>query len=169
VRLALWLIPDELVRARAAALIDALARELGRPAFPPHVTLLAGLRDAESDVVERARTLARELRPMRAALGALHHGPEYFRAVFVEVSAAELPEVHRRAARALDAAPDPAFAPHLSLLYGEVARETREAAVERAGRRWDLSCALARLDVVDTEGPVEAWTTRARLILGPAV
>jgi 2'-5' RNA ligase len=166
VRHALWLIPAEPVRGRCAASIDMLAREFGTPSFAPHVTLLQGIRRDADDVVAAARELACALPPLAVTLGALGEAPEYYRALFVEVTGPDLDAARRRAAAALAIPPDADFDPHLSLLYGQLSSVTKASIMSRIDRALEGAATLDRLDVVDTEGRPEAWITRASLALG---
>jgi 2'-5' RNA ligase len=161
----LWLLPDEDIRARAAALIDALASDLGTPRFAPHVTLLAGLTLVPDEIVARARGLVRSLRPISVTLGAVSTRAEYFKALFVEVEDARLHQMHARAAAAMGVPADPEYRPHLSLLYGEMPAAAKEPLRDRVGRRWDVPCVLEGLSVICYEGPPSSWVTRATLPL----
>ncbi|PYQ50068.1 MAG: hypothetical protein DMF78_16680 [Acidobacteria bacterium] len=165
-RLALWLIPDELVRARCADVIASLAREFRTPGFAPHVTLVKGIQREAEEVVAAAQALARALSPLAVTLGAPRRLPEYYRALSVEVSGPGLHDAHRRAAAALAIPADADFDPHLSLLYGELSRVTKASIMGRIDRALEGAATLDRLDVVDTEGRPDAWITHANLELG---
>ncbi len=165
-RHSLWLIPADPVRARCADVIDSLAREFSTPRFAPHLTLVKGIqRDAE-EVVEAAQALARALSPLVVTLGALRRLPEYYRALSVDVSGPELRAAHRRAAAALAIPPAADFAPHLSLVYGELSSVTKASIMSRIDRALDVAGTLDRLEVIETEGRPAAWRTLGSWPLG---
>src|SRR5687768_7555565 len=112
---ALWLLPQETVSARLAALIADLARGYGGPRFVPHVTLVSGIGLPLGEVRARARALARSIPPPAVTLGRAACRAEYYRALFVEVegSDSDLRGTHARAAAAMSVAPDPDYLPHV--------------------------------------------------------
>jgi 2'-5' RNA ligase len=165
-RTALWLAPDPALRERLAGIIDDLARLWRTPRFEPHVTLLAGLRLEAAEIREHAEALARGLQPLDVTFTRVTCRPEYHRAVFVEVEGGDLHSAHAGAAAALAAAPDPDYLPHLSLLYGNLSPEAKDAILKRVGPRWDVPGRLERLEVVRTEGAPASWIRLAAFPLG---
>jgi 2'-5' RNA ligase len=155
---ALWLLPEEAVSTRVAAVIDHLARTRGGPRFLPHVTLVAGLEKPVAELRTRTRTLARSLPSLAVTLGRAAVRAEHFKALFVEIESADLRALHIRAAAALGVAADPEYLPHLSLAYGEFAPAAKEAMLDRVGRRWGERCRLDRLVLVPLAGAPESWT-----------
>lgn len=163
----LWLMPEGKAREGLAALIGHLGARLGTTAFVPHVTLLPGLSGPEEEIVDRARVIAAELRPLPLAFSEVDGTDTHFRCLFFRiVSTPALWDAHALAARHFGREPEEAFDPHLSLLYGDL----------DAGRRADLRRELHReilppfearhLHVWRTEGPVGEWRELAVLGLG---
>lgn len=154
----LWLMPGGPARERLAALIRNLAARLGTAPFAPHVTLLPGIEGPESDVLETARQLASRLPPLRLSLRFLEGREEHFRCLIALVEADEaLRAAHAAAARAFGREPDPAFLPHLSLVYGSLAAEARAALAREIEPQAAVSFEAARLHVWRTEGEVADW------------
>jgi 2'-5' RNA ligase len=158
---ALWLLPEQAVSTRVAAVIDHLARTRGGPRFLPHVTVVAGLEKPAAELRTRTRALARTLPPVAVTLGRAAARAEHFKALFVEVDSTDLRALHLRAAAALGVAADPEYLPHLSLAYGEFTPAMKEAMLDRVGRRWGERCLLDRLALVPLAGPPESWTPLA--------
>jgi 2'-5' RNA ligase len=154
---ALWLLPEEAVSTRVAAVIDHLARTRGGPRFLPHVTV-AGLEKPVAELRARLRALARTLPPLSVTLGRAAARSEHYKALFVEVESAELRALHLRAAAVFGVAADPDYLPHLSLAYGDFPLAAKEAMLDRVGRRWGERCVLDRLAVVPMAGSPESWT-----------
>ena len=154
---ALWLLPEDAVSVRLAALIDDLARGYGGPRFLPHVTLVAGIELPVAEIRARARILARGIPPPAVTLGRAACRAERYKALFVEVEGSDLRGTHVRAGAAMGVAHDPDYLPHLSLVYGDFAAVVKEAMLDRVGRRWGERCTLDRLVVVSLEGPPESW------------
>ncbi len=159
----LWLVPEDEMRRRLAALIESLSRRFGGPVFEPHVTLLAGIRRSERDVLARTEQILRGATALPLRFTGPETGDTRFRALYLRVEpSAPLLALHEAARDAFDRRDDPPYLPHLSLVYGappppEVAQEIRPVAPARFEAR--------RLDVYSTEGPVESWRRVRRLRL----
>ena len=164
---ALWLLPEEAVSTRVAAVIDHLARTRGGPRFLPHVTVVAGMERPAVDLRTRMRALARSLPPLAVTLGRAAARAEHFKALFVEIDSADLRALHIRAAAALGVPADPEYLPHLSLAYGEFTPAAKDAMLDRVGRRWGERCVLDRLALVPLAGSPESWTPVATERLVP--
>lgn len=166
--LSLWLMPEGAVREGLAALIDRLATRLGTAAFVPHVTLLPGLSGLEEEeVLDRARVIAAELRPLPLAFSGVDGSDTHFRCLFLRVVAsAALWEAHALASRHFAREPDETFDPHLSLVYGAL-DAGRKARLRRELHLDDpLPFEGRHLHVWRTEGPVGDWRELAVVELG---
>lgn len=161
----LWLEPEGPSRARFAALIRRLARELGTTPFEPHVTLLGGLMLPEAKVVEEAGRLAARLAPIEVRLTRAGVGSDFFHRLYFEVAASrELLDAHAAARRPFDVA-ESAYQPHLSLAYAAPAEHRPEDLLQRVPERpWGRFRAES-LTVVRTAGLPAAWKVLARLPL----
>jgi hypothetical protein len=156
--ISLWLMPEGETRERLTALIERLAKQLGTLALAPHVTLLAGIAGSEGEVLEAAGALARDLAPFPIDLDGVEGGDEPFRCLFVRVAATEaLRQAHAAAARLLGRAPDPAFFPHLSLVYGSLAPGAKSALGRELEAEVRCSFEAYRLHVWRTAGLVTDW------------
>jgi hypothetical protein len=123
------------------------------------VKLLPGIEaQAPSAVLAASRRLAAELRPLTVRLVSVEGREEHFRCLIALVAADEpLRAAHATAARAFGREPDPAFFPHLSLVYGSLAPETRRALAPETAPVAATSFEAARLHVWRTDGPVGDW------------
>lgn len=163
----LWLMPEGAARDRLAAVIARLAARLTTRPFAPHVTLLAGLEGPEERLLAAAASVAASVRPFRVRLVAVEGRDEPFRCLFARAVADEsLRAAHAAAARAFDREPDPAFLPHLSLVYGTLARETKRALATELASAVAVSFEAARLRAWRTEGPVRDWRELGAFRLG---
>jgi 2'-5' RNA ligase len=156
----LWLMPGEAARPRLAALIEGLAARLGTDPFPPHVTLLPGIEGlAPNTVLTAARPLAAGLHPLTVRLVSVEGRDEHFRCLIALAAFDEtLRAAHAAAARAFGRQPDAAFLPHLSLVYGSLTAETKQALAADLAPATAVAFDAARLHVWRTDGPVAAWS-----------
>jgi hypothetical protein len=155
----LWLMPDREVRERLSALLDGLAARFGTTPFPPHVTLLPGIAGPPAgDVLAASRTLARGLPPLAVRLVEVEGRAEHFRCLFARAAAdAPLVSAHAAAALAFGRTPDPAFLPHLSLVYGALEPQAKRLLAAEVRGAVDLAFEARRLHVWLTEGPPGDW------------
>ncbi|HSD67492.1 MAG TPA: 2'-5' RNA ligase family protein [Vicinamibacteria bacterium] len=155
----LWLMPEGAARPRLARLIEGLAARLGTEPFPPHLTLLPGIEGrAPGDVLAAGRSLAAGLRPFTVRLESVEHREEYFRCLIARAAAdGPLVAAHEAAARAFAREPDPAFLPHLSLVYGSLAPQRGQALAAEVAPDAAVAFEAARLHVWRTAGPVGDW------------
>lgn len=164
--ISLWLMPQGEAHDRLAGLIARLAGRFGTVAFPPHVTLLAGIDAPEAEVIAAARALARERTPLPIALTGVGGRAGHFRCLFLRVEATDaLRQAHAGAARRCGRRPDPAFFPHLSLVYGVLAPETKAELADELAAEARVSFESRRLHVWRTEGPVADWRQLAAFAL----
>ncbi|MGK3995954.1 2'-5' RNA ligase family protein [Sorangium sp. So ce1024] len=162
---ALWLVPGEAPRARLRALIEALARETGGPAFTPHLTLLGGLRGDGGELAAKLRRLGGERcpgGPVALAARGPATGSTYHQCVFLDVAPAAPLLALRRAAEAAFSAPETLlrpFRPHVSLVYGDLPADRRAAlaadprVLALARETWSAE----RLELWDVGGETDRW------------
>ena len=164
----LWLMPSGEVGRRLRALVEELAERLGTRAFAAHLTLLAGIEgQADEAVLAGARSLAALLQPLTIRLETVEGREEHFRCLIARAAAdGPLRAAHEAAARAFARQPDPAFVPHVSLVYGWLAPDTKRALVRDVAASAALAFEARRLHVWRTEGPVGDWRELGAFELG---
>lgn len=159
--------PEGTDGARLAAWIERLAARFATEPFEPHVTLVGGLDGPPSAILASARRAAATLRPFVVSASGVAGRHEYFRCLFVCVlEHAALRAAHDLASRAFEREPDPSFLPHLSLVYGELPLEQKQALAHELGTDVNVSFEARRLHLWLTEGPVRDWRERAVIALG---
>jgi 2'-5' RNA ligase len=163
--ISLWLEPVGPSLARFQSLIRRLSRELGTPAFEPHLTLLGGLTQPESQVLRRTVALSERLAPVEVRLTRAGVGSQYFHFLFFEAAPTRgLLDAYAMACEALEVEQED-YAPHLSLAYAIPAeRRPEELLKHLPGRPWGRFMAES-LTVTRTEGAPTEWETLARLPL----
>jgi 2'-5' RNA ligase len=164
----LWLMPAGAARQRLAALVESLAARLGTEPFAPHLTLLPAIEGAPDAVLTTARGLAARLQPLTVRLESVEGREDHFRCVIALAASDEpLRAAHAAAARAFGREPDPSFLPHLSLVYGSLAPETKRALATEAAPVAAISFEAKHLHVWRTEGPVGDWREIGAFPFGP--
>jgi len=163
----LWLMPDGPARDHLRGLIERLADRLGTAPFAPHVTLLPGLSGPESEVLDRARVVASELRPLPLAFSGAHGTDAHFRCLFFRVVfTSALWDAYALAARHFGREPAETLDPHLSLVYGSLASGPRADLARELSPQLPGPLTASHLHVWRTEGPVRDWRELSALALG---
>jgi len=154
----LWLVPAGEERDRLAALVARLAASLGTRPFAPHVTLLPGLEGPEKRVLATAASVAASIRPFQVRLVSIEGREEHFRCLIARARADEpLLCAHAAASRAFGREPEPAFLPHMSLVYGTLAPAVTARLAAELAAEATVSFEVVSLHVWRTEGPVDDW------------
>ena len=157
-RYSLWLMPEGEVQRQFADIINRLSERFGTPPFDPHVTLLGGLHGGERDIVTRISDIVRTMRPVEIRTSTLHHQEDYFRQMFVQVEKSRpLMETRARVKVLAGGRRERPYSPHVSLMYGNVRYQDREALLMEMGGEIVTEFETKTLHVVDTAGTPERW------------
>jgi 2'-5' RNA ligase len=156
--------PTGEVRRRLAGTILDLSREYAAPAFEPHVTLAGGIVGAAREVASKMADLARRIPPFTVRLTEVDFLDEYFRCLFVRVATTHpIMKANKVARSVFSLEKQPAFMPHLSLLYGNFSSDVKERIVASLGRRFELEFKVSGLHLYLTRGEPTAWRRVGRL------
>lgn len=164
----LWLVPQdgELAR-RLSDWVNSLAGSFGTSPFRPHLTLLSGLEGPEGEIVRQSTALAQALPHLELRLSGIDGSDDYFRCVFARVEPApELVLARERALELFGRHRETPFTPHISLMYGRLAPETKAAMIRGLGECLAGALVSRELRVMRTQGPPDRWESLASLALG---
>ena len=160
--LSLWLVPPVTLRAEIATIIDNYAEQLSTPRFIPHLTLLTGVKNVSE---AQLRTLADACLGVMIEPEGVATGDDFFHCVFVAVNATpELRRVRGAAEQIFGAGGEP-FRPHMSVVYGDLPDQTREAVAREIEATRFVPFAPEVLEAVETEGTPERWPSRVQIAL----
>jgi 2'-5' RNA ligase len=160
-RYSLWLMPTGEVRQRLSGTILDLSREYATPSFEPHVTLAGGIVGPAREIASKMADLARRIAPFTVRLTEVDGLDEYFRCLFVRVATTHPIMTANKAAREVfSLAKQPAFMPHLSLLYGYLPSSAKERIVASFAQRFEFKVSSLHLYLI--KGAPQAWRRVAR-------
>lgn len=124
----LWLSLCEKDEIWARRLIDNFSSDLGTEAFDPHVTILGGLSGLNADREAEIAAIAQTHPAFEVPIAEIAFLPEIFRAFFLKLAAHPALDVLNRQAEGLGSIyPNTGYMPHVSLIYGELAPDAKEA------------------------------------------
>jgi len=163
----LWLMPTGEVRQTLAAAILDLSREYAAPTFEPHVTLAGGIVGPAREVASKMADLARQIPPFTIRLTEVDFLDEYFRCLFLRVAATyPIMKANKLARAVFNLEKQPAFMPHLSLLYADLPSGVKERIVASLGRRFELEFKVSSVHLYLIKGEAAVWRRMARFGLG---
>jgi len=161
----LFLEPDEPLLGELSGIIRTLSETYGGPVFDPHVTLLARIED--DNVMEKARILAREMLPLTLRVSGIEGEDEYFRAFYLKVEPTpELMDAHSRANELFGMEDARAYAPHLSLFYGNIDDDARQRLRAAVPSFVGTTFTVSTLSLFKTAGAADLWQRTERYPLG---
>ena len=163
----LWFTPTGDVCDRLSGILHRLSARYGAPEFPPHVTLLGGCVGPRRRLIRESASVSAALRPFTLRLQNIDFLDEYFRCLFVHVAlAAPLRNAYQAACQALGHRREPAFMPHLSLLYGNFPQTLKEEVIAELGQRLDVQFKVRSLHLYRTHREPRHWRRVASFGLG---
>jgi 2'-5' RNA ligase len=116
-----------------------------------------------SDLIRQSAQVAAALRTFAVRLEDIDFRDEYFRSLFVHAALTEpLRKAYQAACQAFNRRREPAFMPHLSLLYGNFPRSLKEELIAEIGPRLDVQFKVRSLHLFQTKGEPRHWRRVAR-------
>lgn len=163
-----WLIPAEPVQAHLVSIVRELAQKYHAPVFEPHLTLFSNS-ETEEHTRDVLRRVAAAHSPVELSVSGIEHSEKFTKTLFVQFSRNEAAQRLSDSVRAASSDPEQEyeFNPHLSLIYADLATETKAA----EARRVRLPCDRIRFDAIaaidfptpiKTAADVEAWRMIAK-------
>lgn len=157
----LWLEPEKGTEAYISLhdLIQRLARDIGSPVFPPHVTVLGGVQGDYMRTLSRSELVALRNDPFEVRLGKLGSQNEHLRGFYSEVDQTEpVMMLNKKAAGVFGLRKN--YFPHLSLSYfdhkdSHAPDRLRQATAGLDLSKWNFVARSVKL--YRTEGPVSEW------------
>ena len=154
----LWLMPTGEVRKRLAGTILDLSRRYATPVFEPHVTLAGGIVGPAREVASKMEDLARRIPPFTARLTVVDGLDDYFRCLFVRLATTHpIMSANKTAREVFALAKQPAFMPHLSLLYGDLPPRVKEGIIPSMSRQFELEFKVNSLHLYLIKNDPAAW------------
>ena len=160
--IAYWLIPSEPARTFFQGMINDLADQCDAPVFEPHVTIHVGADRADA-AKNGLADAARECKLIGLTPLGIDQSDEFIKTLFVQFAmSAELSKINGIIREAANGSSEYELKPHLSLLYKNLAVETRcELAasinVPDSEVTFDVIKAVRCASPTESGADVEAW------------
>ncbi len=154
----IWLRPFGDIAFSLEQRIKKLSEEYGTPSFKPHVTLLGSIDKGETELVQLTETLASSLSPFEIVLTKAGYSDRFYQSLYVNVEPSdELISARRRAEKLFGYDAAEPYHPHLSLLYGDLDKKTKERILNVMGREFHLRFRIHSLLLIRTDGLPSEW------------
>ena len=165
--LSIWLIPQDPELGRLRFLIRRIADISGGPVFEPHITILADIPLAPSEVVSCSASHFGALPELELTVGELATGTEYFKSLYLLAEPSPLlAKVHDLASRHLPSkACGDKFEPHVSLAYGNQPYRKHPQLIQIAKEPIPLRLRFSGISIVHAGKPVPVGKWRRREVI----
>lgn len=125
---ALWFVPEDPVFEKTSQVIQELSARYSSPNFEPHISLLGVWEGSESIAAEKAERTAQGLSPFHVRFDSIGSLDYYFRNLFIRLEdSPELTHAYEYAHHVFGIQKPAPFMPHLSLYYGNLPVQEKEA------------------------------------------
>lgn len=163
----IWLLPEAPLSHALSEVIAVFSQTCLTPDFKPHITLLGQIQKQESDILGGFELLANSLQPFRVHLNHPEHQDNIFRSLYLKVAPEEpLRQMYREALALFGQEGDiRAFLPHVSLLYGQLDIDRKQALINESPPL-DFEGELDRITLMKTEGHPDHWQQIVEVKLG---
>lgn len=158
----LWLLPlrgspaDKALRTT----MEKIAGIYTTPAFPPHVTLIGGIKGDAPSIKEKTATIAAQLTPYEIQFGVIGSEADYHQKLFLSVAQSQRVMKANAIAQEILGVRQGPYLPHCSLAYGDlVPAEITEIKNEYIPENLASKAGFTadRIQLWDTSGPVKNW------------
>ncbi|MDZ7692406.1 MAG: 2'-5' RNA ligase family protein [Balneolaceae bacterium] len=154
----LWLRPFGDIAYSLRQRIKKLSAKHNTPVFEPHVTLLGGLEQGVTELIQLTDTLAGALHPFDIILTRAGSGNTFYQSIFVHAQKSEeLLSARSTAEKLFGARPEQEYVPHLSLLYGELSQKEKERILNVMGREFHIRFTVHNVLLVNATGKPKEW------------
>lgn len=159
----IWMMPSGQVYDELSGLISKLSGEHFSHKFEPHVTLLKVIEGLGEDISLKTSELAKLIKPFKIELEGLDYFEDHFRCLFIKAKETpELMNANLEARKVFSRGIDAIYAPHLSLIYGELSKDMKQTMIsnlknEREGKEFAYAFDVNKLDLFSTQGEPDKW------------
>ncbi len=152
-RYAIWYEPTQIIYDELKKIISDLSKQYNSSIFEPHITLLPGGCELDKKVVvEKLKNIVRKTKPFETTFGKLNQLDEYFKSIFIEVEKTkDLINFANNIQKEVNGVIAQNYAPHLSILYGQIPNDEKEKTIKLLGRNYTKSFTLNKVDIIEYE------------------
>ena len=154
----LWLIPSGNVYNRLAKRTSALSRQFSTPNLQPHLTLLGELTGNEKKLLAKTSKLAAIIGAFDVKLNKVAFLDKYFGCLFIKAEKTKpLTQFNSKARKIFNRKKDSKYAPHVSLMYGNLDSKTKGKIIARIGSSFPKSFKVKNIYVYKVYGEPKDW------------
>lgn len=155
----IWLMPSDRELMRYQEIIDEFSLQFDSPGFEPHIALFSGIEELADETMYQISVLAALTDIFDLTLSELALKNNYYQALYLKPNANDVLVKLNEELATLFPLVNYTFKPHLSLLYGNISRENKEAFLKQSDSTILGNFQAMTLRVVKTVGEVEMWQT----------
>ncbi len=153
----LWVVPPTKIKQQLETVINQLSNEYNAPRFEAHMTILGGFDEEEKEMLNKARQIAKKIKPFVLSLDKVSCSTTYVQNVLVRVTVTkEVLEANMVAKKVMKKEND-MFMPHISLMYGDHTMKERAEIALKINLPREISFDVSKLVVMETGANIEKW------------
>lgn len=155
----IWIMPDGKAKSRLSKIILKLSERYKSPKFKPHVTLIGGFTGEEKNLLAKTKKLSKSIKKFKIKLTKTAYLNEFFRALFILVRKdGTLAKNHEIAIKEFTLPKNKKYLPHLSLIYGNFSKKTKEDVIKNTGRVFNMKFEARSIYLVHCNEKDMEWT-----------
>lgn len=150
--------PDDAAYHKLNELILKLSEHYGTPKFEPHVTLLSGIQMPKEEAMAIVKKMASDNPVPEVRLSKIGYLDVFYRCLFFRTAEkTTLLALREKAKLAFGDTQIEPYVPHLSFLYGDLPRFTKENIILEIGEHFSMKFTLPTLRLIKTQLTPEEW------------
>ncbi len=154
----LWLRPTQDQIDAFTNIISDLSHRYRTKAFPPHITLLAGLTTNLDTLKQVCNKIVDQVHEFGIPLQKIDYTEAYFRNFYLLAeNTSDLLNLYKKAVENLTHENNEKYMPHVSLLYGKLDSKTKQVLKEQLTSVYLKTFNCQRLDIYNTTGDILNW------------
>ena len=157
-RYSLWLRPTQLQIDELTKIISMLAHRYRRTVFPPHITLLSGIKTSIDNIAKVCEQIIEPHSAFNIKLDNVAYMDEYYRNLYILAKPEEtLMSLYEDKKKQLNCNSSDMFMPHVSLLYGYLDTKQQQLLSEELTNNYPKVFSCERIDIYNSTGKESEW------------
>ncbi|MEJ2114977.1 MAG: hypothetical protein P8X88_02770 [Gammaproteobacteria bacterium] len=154
----LWLRPTQLQIDELTKIISMLAHRYRRAVFPPHITLLSGIKTNLGTITKVCEQIIEPFPALNIKLDNIAYTDEYFRNLYILAKPEEpLMSLYEDIKKQLNCNSSNIFMPHVSLLYGNLNIKQQRLLSKELTNSYPKVFSCERVDIYNSTGKESEW------------
>ena len=150
-RYAIWLMPSGAAYKKFRSRILKLSRDYETVDFEPHITLVGDINENKKSIMSSIAKIVPSLKPFYVELTGVGDSENRYKCIFIRVrKSGNIMSLNRSLRKSLKV-DDATYEPHLSLMYGNLKRDTRKGILKKLPAYGNMSFRVGAVHLMATD------------------